>query len=278
VASRPTIVAAQAATAGARQPRGDVGPGGPVVILSYPNARAWRVQDLLAAGTDLMCTCGTGILQQCAGAAKVWRQLKGREGPASSPVAVSATPGLIQAEMTAMLTEAGKSRWCELAMGSTTAAQAFLQVFPDAAFVCVHRCCQDVIRASTRVSPWELQRQIPAPYLLSYCGNTVAALAAYWVHSAEQLLAFERANPGSARRIRYEDMAGDAGTALGPIRSWLRLDGASSSARLPGRPELPEPREPGMPSADPPLPLDMIPRPLSDRVASLNAELGYPAG
>jgi hypothetical protein len=245
-------------------------------VLSYAYADARRIQCMLGADTDLMCTSGTGIILQCVGAARTWRQVECREGPAGSGAQVSDTRALIRAQVAAILAGAGKGRWCELATVSASAAQAFLQVFPDAAFVCVHISCQDFIRAEARAGPWVMQRQVPAAYLLTYRGNTVAALAAYWARSAEQLLAFEQANPRSARRILYQDVTGDATTALGAIRAWLRLDSGAPSARF-EEAELPEPEEPATSWTEPPVPLDLIPRPLRDRVAGLDAELGVMA-
>jgi hypothetical protein len=250
---------------------------GPVVVLSYAFSGAPRIQRMLAAGADLACTYGTGIMAQCANAAQESRQQAGRDDPAWPQPEMPVSPEPIQAQVMQILAGAGKSRWCELATGYAGAAEAFGRVFPDAAFVCVHRSCQDVIRAGTRVSPWVLQRQALGPYLLSYGGNTVAALAAYWVHSAERLLAFERANPHSARRIRYEDMTGGATAALGAIRAWLRLESASSSAAFPAWPEPAESAQSVTWSRELPVPSDLIPPPLRDRIAGLHAELGYPS-
>ncbi len=42
-----------------------------------------------------------------------------------------------------------------------------------------------MIRAGVQANPWGLQAQSFRPFLLAYPGNSVAALAAYWVTSTD---------------------------------------------------------------------------------------------
>jgi hypothetical protein len=186
-----------------RDGRGSAGArNGPVLVLSYPYSGAGHVQDLLAAGTDLACTSSTGIIPLSVAAAEAWRRVEGQPGQAMSRLAVSTIRGLLTAQVAVILAGTGKSRWCELVTAPPSAADPFLQVFPQTGFVCVHRCCGEVIRAGVRASPWGVQGPGLVPYFLSHPGNSVSALAAYWVSSTEQLLAFEAANAGPAYRVR----------------------------------------------------------------------------
>jgi hypothetical protein len=79
-----------------------------------------------------------------------------------------------------ILADAGKTRWCELAIAPPGAAQPFAQIFPGAAFVFAHRRCQDLIATALRASRWGLAGQGLTPYLLAHPGNYVSALASYW--------------------------------------------------------------------------------------------------
>jgi len=276
---------------------------GPVLVLSYPHSGAGHVQDRLAAGTDLACTSGTGIIPLSVTAAEAWRRVEGQPGQAMSRLAVSTIRGLLTAQVAVILAGSGKSRWCELVTAPPSAADPFLQVFPQTGFVCVHRCCGDVIRAGVRASPWGVHGPGLVPYFLSHPGNSVAALAAFWASSTEQLLAFEAANPGAAHRVRYEDVLAAPGRALAAVRASLQLGGAAA-AGLPGEPSgpvsaspdstAPDPAgrasagpgtaEPGTagpgtagPGApEPPLPVETIPEPLRERVGRLHDQLGYP--
>ena len=255
---------------------GPGGQGGPVLVLSYGYSGAGQVQDALAAGGGLACTSGTGIVPLCAAAGESWRRVEGRDGPAMSPLAAATVRGLVNAQVTAILAGAGKSRWCELATAPPDAAESFAQVFPQARFVCVHRSCLEVVRAAVRASPWGLQGQGLAPYLLAYPGNSVAVMASYWADAAEQLLAFEEASPGRACRVRHEDLIARPEETIGGLRAFLGL----GQAEVQGSPQTPP--QDGLVPADGPeqvpadVPTRMIPEPLRQRIGRLHARLGYP--
>ena len=250
---------------------------GPVIVLACAYSGAARIMEGLAADPNVAATPGTGIIPLCGNAAQVWLRLDGRTGPQLSRLAISTLRALMTAQVTMILAEAGKARWCEVAIGATGAAESFLQVFPNTAFVAVHRRSTDMIRAAVRASPWGLNMPRLAPYLSAYQGNTAAALAAHWADSTEQLLAFETANPRVTYRIRYEDAAADASDALATLRSHLGL-----TCAVPHEARLPEPATGGqlaageMPPSEISLPADEIPGPLLDRLTRLDAELGYP--
>jgi hypothetical protein len=251
---------------------------GPVIVLSYAYAGAGRVQSALAAGSGLACTSGTGIIPQCAAAAETWRRIEGQQGPAPlSRLAAAAIRGLVTAQITAILASSGQPRWCELATASPDAADAFLQVFPHARFVCVQRSCLDMVRAGVRASPWGLHDQGFTPFLLAYPGNSVAALAGYWVSSAEQLLAFERANPHATYRVRYEDATAQPALALAAVRAALGLGDRDGADGLPVQPGwLADPADSRLAEPGAKMPAGLIPEPLLRRIGPLHAELGYP--
>jgi hypothetical protein len=257
-------------------------------VLSYAHSGAGQVQDLLAAGTDLACTSSTGIIPLAGGAAEAWRRVEGQPGPAMSRLAVSTIRGLLTAQIAVILAGSGKSRWCELVTAPPSAADPFLQVFPQTGFVCVHRSCDEVVRAGVQASPWGVWGPGLAPYFLSHPGNSVAAMAAYWANSTEQLLAFEAANAGAAHRVRYEDVLAAPGQALAAVRASLRL-GDAAPAGIPGAPSGPGPAGPDAAGADaagpdpagqevpePAMPVEAIPDPLRERISRLHDQLGYP--
>lgn len=246
----------------------------PVILLSYAHSGARRVQELLAAGTELACTSGTGIIPLCGAAAEIWQRIEGQGGQEMSRLAAVTVRGLVTAQVTAILARIGKTRWCELVTANPAAAEAFLQVLPNAVFACVHRSCLDMIRAGVVVSPWGLHGRQLGPYLLSYPGNSVATLAAYWADSTEQLLSFEEANRQITRRVRYEDAVGESGTALTAMRVWLGLD-VRHGATFPEQSGLMEPAAGAAQSVDSEVPLEMIPLSLRERVKDLSARLGY---
>jgi hypothetical protein len=140
---------------------------GPVIVLTYPHAGADRLRSLLASTTKTLAT----------------------------------------SLITAMLARLGGRRWCEFAMASPSAAETFLQLYPQARFLCLHRACTDVIYAILHASAWGPAGPEFAPFTVTYPGSAVTALAAYWSAHTEALIAFEQAHPEVSRRVRYEDLA-----------------------------------------------------------------------
>lgn len=271
---------APSAGSGGQQPGEPVSPRtrpGPVIVLACAHAGAARVVEALAADPTVAATTGTGIISLCGHAAQTWQRLDGRAGPTLSQLAASTLRALITPQMTMILAEAGKTRWCELATGATSAASSFLQVFPDTTIVTVHRHSIDMIRAAVHASPWGLHLPRLAPYLSSYQGSTAAALAAYWADSTEELLAFEAANPRVTYRVRYEDAAADPDQALASLRSCLGLTARPHQAIIREPASTGQPTQQTLPPAGTTLPAAIIPRPLLDRISRLHAELGYPA-
>jgi len=257
------------------------GPTAPVIVLSYTHCGAHLVQQALAAGTDLACTTSTGILPLCEMAAATWARIDDRPVETMSQLAVSSIRTMVTVQLTGVLAAAGKRRWCELAVSPPSAAQVFLQVVPASNVVCVHRACPDFVRAAAEAQPWGLTGPALSWFSVAYPGNSVAALAAYWASSTEQLLAFEAANPQAASRVRYEDVAADADAALGGLRSSLKLGpnpGLGREARQRPAPdvfELAGLAPVGRSGEHPQVPMDMVPAGLRERIDHLHAELGY---
>ncbi|MGH3245447.1 MAG: sulfotransferase [Trebonia sp.] len=245
-------------------------PDAPVIILSYAHSGAELVQRALADGSGLACTVGTGILPMCEAAALSWARIDNRQDARMSRLAGLSIRALVSAQLTALLAAAGMRRWCELATTGPSAAQAFLQVFPTAKFVCVHRACTDLISATISAHPWSLAGSVPYQFIAGYPANGVAAVAGYWAWATEQLLEFETACPQAAVRVRYEDFAVEPASALRSTRTFLQLPPRGDPQPL----GLGQPSEVGD-QESPQVPTDMIPSPLGERITHLQSRLGY---
>jgi hypothetical protein len=245
---------------------------GPVILLTYAHSGAQRVQDILSVGTGLACTSGTGIIPQCAAAAETWQRVETRDGQPISRLAASAVRALVTAQVAVILASTGKDRWCELTIAAPQDLESFLQLFPNTAVACVHRRCPDVITAAVGASPWGLRNPALRPYVLSYPGNNVAAIAAYWANQTDELLTFEKAHPAHARRIRLEDIVADPATTLTTLQDWLKL----SHTPPPAVPQQPHPPQPELPAPPANISAEWIPPTLRQRINCLHTELRYP--
>ncbi len=228
------------------------------------------MQQVLAEGTDLACTTGSGILPQCESAAMAWARIDGRPGNGMSQLAVTSIRALVRTQLNAILVATGKRRWCDVVTATTSAAQTFLQIVPSARFVCVHRACTGVIAAALEAHPWGLTSPAILPFAARYPGNGVAAVAAYWVSAADRLLAFEAAHPQATLQVRYEFVLADE-HGMSSLRSALGLQEQVDSLRTP-----PD-RSARRGEEQPTVPVDMIPEELRDRIDGLHGRLGYPA-
>lgn len=250
----------------------------PVVVLASPDSGGPRLFSLLSASGELACTSGTGVLPLCDQAAQVWRRAENGSPRAGTLSALAAKS--IRASITPLvmriLASSGAQRWCECAVPAREAAETFLELFPGARFVCLHREASQVIRAALARSPWGLAGQSYRSFVAAHPGSTVAALATYWIAHTEALLAFEADHPDECLRVRFEDLPGAMGSIPATLKSFLGLAAT-------GYPGLPSPREddPPMPRADAPpsaaLPFEQLPSAMLVQVNDLLGRLGYPS-
>jgi Sulfotransferase family len=267
---------------------GQVTPGGPVIVLTYPYGGVWRLRALLETQPDLACTTGTSLLPLCEHAAAAWRSADGRDsGPLPRLAAVSIR-ALAASIITTVLARHGKHRWCEIATAPPATAETFLSLYPETTAITLHRAFPDVAYAALHASPWGLSDATFAPFTAAYSGSTAAALAAYWAARTASLLAFEQAHPGQCHRLRYEDLTHSQPPDLPAILGLDRpaglpqdsrdLDlaaGPLSAADADSTPEDPNRQAPGE-GPVPPVPAELIPAPLLAQLNELAAQLGYP--
>jgi hypothetical protein len=244
--------------------------GGPVVVLSYPHAGAQLLGDALAANPGLACTTGTGVLPLCHSALAAWQAMEGRNAPPSA-LAVRSVRAMLDGMVTVARARSGAARWCEVAFASREAAETFLLIFPATTFVCLHRALPSLVSEAARLYPWGLGGTPFWPYAGPHLGNNLATIAAYWVASTEPLLEFEARHADRTLRMRYEDLAADAGRMADVVCGFAglaptgpRLAGISSPAASPAGIDLADslPRQ--------------LPGQLRSRIDALNARLGYP--
>jgi hypothetical protein len=241
----------------------------PVVVLTYTHAGDALLANIISGSPQIVSTRATGLLPLCLSAVSTWQSIENR-GAASSALAVKSTRLLIKS-MTAVLTSStGATRWCEIAYTGTAAAEAFLSIFPDAKFLCLHRRLSAVFHEAAQAYPWGLGDSPFWQYAYLQPGNNVGAIAAYWADHTAQLIEFEARHSQRVIRVRYEDLINDKDATANAVSRFLGLDarevpalGASSAA-------LDQ-----TPSADFTRQLDRIPEWLRTRVGELHAELNY---
>jgi hypothetical protein len=265
---------APAADSGAVVGRDGPARNAPVVVLTYMQAGDQRLRELLGAHHELACTTGTGILAACDQAAVAWHEADARPGGPLSSLGVQSIRQLAATMIAAITARTGSPRWCETAMADRRAAETFLQLFPAATFVCLHRACPDVVTAVLRASPWGPSGPALAPYIGTYPTSTATALSAWWASRTATLLGFEKDHPQACLRMRFEDLTDDEDVAMQRLRLFLGLttsamvsphlrDDAGEASPVAGAP------------APPPFPVSQLPDGLVTSINDLHRQLGY---
>jgi hypothetical protein len=244
----------------------------PVIVLTYPHAGAARLRAMLAAHPDLGCTTGTGILPLCQQAADTWRAADGT-GVHLSALAAASTRALATGIVTAMVARLGGRRWCEFAAAPPSAAETFLQLYPQTRLLCLHRAWTEVVHAAVHASSWGPSGPELAPFTAAHPDSAVTALTAYWLTRTEALIDFEHDHPDVSLRVRYEDLADSAEHAH--VFAFLGLP--LPAPGIAGRPDPDDGSQPsGARGHRDPFPARQVPAQLLARAHDLMTRLGYP--
>lgn len=245
-------------------------------MLTFGHSGVRSLESILATRPSLACTSGTGILPLCAQATATWQRLE-QNPTRMSAMAASSIRALASTMIACTLAAVGGSRWCEVTTAPAS-ADPFARLFPNTQFICFHRACDQVISDITQASRWGLDSVGIADFAAMYPGNSVAAVAAYWLANTNALLDFETAHPGQSLRVRHEDLTVSTTTTASSILQFLGLN-----EHQPAPPDLPvQARDiamaAGLPGTgtDQEIPVEFLPSPMLDRINSLQARLGYP--
>jgi hypothetical protein len=201
--------------AGSR-PYGDVA-ADPVFVLCVGRSGSTLLRLMLDTHPDLACPPETNIPALCSQLAVVWSLIEGaplamQRGDAPPAIPEAAIAGIRQTMdlMTApYLARRGKKRYCDKSLGTAVFASLLKRIYPGARFVCLFRHPMDMISSGLEACPWGLNGYGFDRYIADSPGNSVMALARYWLDGATAIAAVEDQHPASCYRVRYEDMVAD---------------------------------------------------------------------
>lgn len=194
----------------------------PVIILTCARSGSTLLRLILDAHPDLACPPETNIVKACWQLATAYSTIHelaedGRvSGRASEPVDAA-----VAAVFKQYLADRGKSRWCDKSLGTAPVAGWFAGLYPKAKFVCLYRHCMDVMFSGLEASPWGLMGYGFEEFAGLKSGNSLSALAAYWIEHTGRILEFERANEGRCSRVYYERLVENPEAVADEIFSFL---------------------------------------------------------
>ncbi len=215
--------------------------GEPVVVLTCARSGSTLLRFILDSHPELACPPETGVVDLCTRLGVLSMLLDGPPTgvrPGLTGLAATSIRSWVTATFGTYLIRAGKTRWCDKSLGSAESAHRFLDLFPQTRFICLYRNCMDVIDSALEACPFGLRGYGMDPYVAAHPGNSVGAVADYWVTHTRAITEFEQAHPSACLRLRYEDLVADPEAQADRIFTFLGempVPGISQSCLAPGR-------------------------------------------
>jgi hypothetical protein len=194
----------------------------PVFVLCAGRSGSTLLRFLLDAHPDLACPPETNVPALCGQLANVWALIEGAplsanrgdEPPEIPDTVIAGVRETMDRMVGSYLARRGKRRYCDKSLGTARFAYLMTRVWPEAKFICLFRHPMDVIASGVEACPWGLNGYGFDPFIAETPGNSVFALARFWMENAATISSAEEQWPERCHRIRYEDMVGDPqGTA-----------------------------------------------------------------
>ena len=115
----------------------------------------------------------------------------------------------------------GKQLYCDKSLDSVHYLPVVHELFPTARAVLIFRHVLDTVVSGLEASTWGFGAYGYAPYVQASPGNTVAALATYWLKHVELALEWEAAHADTCHRVTYETLVTEPGPTVRGIQRFL---------------------------------------------------------
>lgn len=206
--------------------------GEPVFVLCMGRSGSTLLRFVLDAHPDLACPPETSLPALCGQLAVVWSliegaplsEVRGDTPPVVPDPAVAGIRHVVDLMTASYLERRGKRRFCDKSLGSARFADLLVRAWPRARFLCLYRHPMDVIKSGLDACPWGLNGYGFDPYIGGSPGNSVLALARYWLDNAHAIAAAEEQFPDRCYRVRYEDLATAPKATAAGIFAFLGVD------------------------------------------------------
>ena len=127
----------------------------------------------------------------------------------------------VQVPMRSYCARSGKRIYFDKSLDSVHHLPVVHQLLPDAKVILVFRHVMDTIASGIEASPWGFQAYGYGQYIQMSPGNSVAALANYWLDHVERALRWEEQHAEQCHRITYEQLVLNPEETLAGIMGFL---------------------------------------------------------
>jgi protein-tyrosine sulfotransferase len=116
------------------------------------------------------------------------------------------------------------ARYCDKSLGTARFSLLMTRIWPETKFICVYRHPMDVIASGMEACPWGLNGYGFDPYIAETPGNTVHALARFWLGNAGVISLAQQQFADRCHAVRYEDLVEDPQAVADGIFGFLGVD------------------------------------------------------
>jgi protein-tyrosine sulfotransferase len=189
----------------------------PLFVMCEARSGSTLLRFLLGAHPDVACPSETNLPALCHEMVNVWSLMTGHPAPgrllpSQHPVlpdeVLNGLRASIDLMMSAHLERVGKTWFCDKSLGSAMHAKLLLQLYPNP---------MDVIASGLEACPWGLVGYGFDPYIAATPGNSVLALARFWLERIAQIMSVEEDFPDQCLRVRYEDLVSDPDRVMSEV-------------------------------------------------------------
>jgi protein-tyrosine sulfotransferase len=202
--------------------------GNPIFILSHPRTGSTLLRYLIDSHPKVCSPAEIEIGNLCTALHRTINYTLGETsntwGPLDRRRAVGrAVRQHVDQIMTVYCEAKGKTRWCDKSITNLDHIDILQPLFPEAQYICLHRSCMDVVHSCLEYCRLGYAGRL-ADFVSRRPDNIVDALIDSWCDRAQDLIAFERSNPGRCFRLRYEDVVSDPVGVAGRLFAFLNLE------------------------------------------------------
>lgn len=212
----------------------------PVFVLCGGRTGSTLLRFLLDTHPELACPPETNVPALCGQLANVWSliagaplsQERGDEPPNIPDAAIAGVRETMERMLGSYLARRGKKRYCDKSLGTARFGYLMQRIWPETKYICLYRHPMDVIASAMECCPWGLNGYGFDPYIAETPGNSVHALARFWLDNTMVISAAQEQYADRCYAVRYEDMTEDPQAVADGIFDFLGVDAVPGIAEM----------------------------------------------
>jgi protein-tyrosine sulfotransferase len=263
----------------------------PIFLVTAGRSGSTLLRLILDDHPEIGCPGETGLPSLISHIANVWHTVASDVERAHVEVMSGEVKAAVRqaavAPMRFYTASEDKRIFCDKSLETAWHLEAIHDVFPEAKFIMLFRHVMDVVASGIAASPWGFSAFGYAPYVSRSVDNFVAPLVDHWNSQASLALDWIAGHEEICHRVRYEDLVGSPQDTLRAVWDFIGVRNdvevgpgvfeRARAARTPGdvKVAFTEGIHQDSLGAGRRVPVEMIPKPLLERINERLKQLGY---